>query len=120
MIKFYQKVKSISNFKVIPKLKCIYEEIKFYLKGSKLGEQIREGFQISIIGLPNSGKSSLLNIISKKNSSIVSNIAGTTRDIISVFLNLNGFPIIISDTAGINEHTNNIIEIEGINRAIKK
>ena len=66
-----------------------------------MGERIREGFKIAILGPTNVGKSSLLNYFSNREVAIVSEIAGTTRDIIEVHLNIDGFPVVMSDTAGI-------------------
>ncbi len=78
----------------------ILSEIKKSLNDQKVGERIREGFKIAIVGPPNSGKSSLLNYLSKRDAAIVSEIAGTTRDVIETHLNLDGYPVIVSDTAG--------------------
>ena len=84
-----------------------------------MGERIREGFKISIVGPTNAGKSSLLNYLSKRDVAIVSEIAGTTRDIIEAHLNLDGYPVVISDTAGIRESKDEI-EKKGIRLALKK
>jgi len=99
--------------------KRIREEIKKILNDQKVGERIREGFKISIVGPTNAGKSSLINYLSKKDVAIVSEIAGTTRDIIEVHLNLDGYPVIISDTAGIRKSKDEI-EKKGIKLALKK
>ena len=85
----------------------------------KVGERIREGFKIAIVGPPNSGKSSLLNYLSKRDVAIVSEVAGTTRDVIETHLNLDGYPVIISDTAGIRSSKNEI-EKKGIKIALKR
>ena len=98
--------------------KIIREEIQKILNDQKVGERIREGFKIAIVGPTNAGKSSLLNYLSKREVSIVSETAGTTRDIIEAHLNIDGFPVIISDTAGIRE-TKNDIEKKGIKLALK-
>ena len=89
------------------------------MNDQKVGERIREGFKISIIGPTNAGKSSLLNYLSKRDVAIVSEIAGTTRDIIEAHLNLDGYPVVISDTAGIRDSKNEI-EKKGIKLALKK
>ena len=94
-------------------------EIKKILDDNKVGEKIRTGFKIAIVGPPNSGKSSLMNYFSKRDVSIVSEIAGTTRDVLETHLNFDGFPVIISDTAGIRD-SKDIIEKEGIKLAFKK
>ena len=86
---------------------------------SKSGEIIRDGFKVTLMGRPNSGKSSLLNALAKRDVAIVSEHAGTTRDIISVNLNIAGYEVIVSDTAGIRE-TDEVIESIGINRALER
>lgn len=96
----------------------IVGKISKILNDNKVGEKIRDGFKIVIIGPPNSGKSSLLNYFSKREAAIVSEIEGTTRDIIEVNLNLDGYPVKILDSAGIRE-TANPIEKKGINLALK-
>ncbi len=98
--------------------KKIKEEIQKLLKDQKVGERIREGFKIAIVGPTNAGKSSLLNYLSKRDVAIVSEIAGTTRDVIETHLNIDGFPVIISDTAGIRESKDEI-EKKGIKLALK-
>tara|TARA_B100000989_G_scaffold36531_1_gene23196 strand:+ start:952 stop:2283 length:1332 start_codon:yes stop_codon:yes gene_type:complete len=98
--------------------KSIREEIKRILNDQKVGERIREGFKISIIGPTNAGKSSLLNYLSKRDVAIVSEFEGTTRDIIEVHLNLDGYPVVISDTAGIRDSKDEI-EKKGIKLALK-
>ena len=97
----------------------VLTEIKKTLDDQNVGERIREGFKIAIIGPPNSGKSSLLNYLSKRDVAIVSEIAGTTRDVIETHLNLDGYPVIVSDTAGIRSSKNEI-EKKGIKIALKR
>ena len=101
------------------KVNEIKNEIKKTLNDQKVGERIREGFKIAIVGPPNAGKSSLLNYLSNKEAAIVSEIAGTTRDVIEVHLNINGLPVIISDTAGIRSSKDEI-ERKGIKLALQK
>jgi len=96
----------------------VLKEIKSTLDDQKIGERIREGFKIAIVGPPNSGKSSLLNYLSKRDVAIVSETAGTTRDVIETHLNLDGYPVIVSDTAGIRISKNEI-EQKGIKIALK-
>jgi len=97
----------------------IKSEIKKVLNDKKVGEIIREGFKIAILGPPNAGKSSLLNYLSRRDAAIVSEVAGTTRDVIEVHLNIDGYPVVLSDTAGIRESKDEI-EKKGINLALKK
>ena len=97
----------------------IKEEIQKILNDQKVGELIREGFKIAIVGPSNAGKSSLLNFLSNRDAAIVSEIAGTTRDVIEVHLNLDGYPVTISDTAGIRDSKDEI-EKKGIKLALKK
>ena len=99
--------------------KSIKNEIKKILSDQNVGEIIREGFKIAIVGPTNAGKSSLLNYLSKRDVAIVSEIAGTTRDVIEVQLNLDGFPVVISDTAGIREAKDEI-EKKGIKLAFER
>tara|TARA_Y100000590_G_scaffold381670_1_gene450995 strand:+ start:1932 stop:3263 length:1332 start_codon:yes stop_codon:yes gene_type:complete len=99
--------------------KRIKKEIQKILNDQKVGERIREGFKIAIVGPTNAGKSSLLNYLSKREIAIVSEIAGTTRDVIEAHLNLNGYPVIISDTAGIRKSKDEI-EKKGIKLALKR
>ncbi|MCV6599290.1 MAG: tRNA uridine-5-carboxymethylaminomethyl(34) synthesis GTPase MnmE [Alphaproteobacteria bacterium] len=102
-----------------PKIKRVLQEIDNHLNDNGRGEKLREGLSIAILGAPNAGKSQLMNAIAKREVAIVSDTAGTTRDVIDVHLDLNGYPAIISDTAGIRE-ADNEIEHEGILRALKK
>ena len=99
--------------------KSIKNEIDKILNDQKVGERIREGFKIAIIGPTNAGKSSLLNYLSKRDIAIVSEIAGTTRDVIEAHLNLNGYPVVISDTAGIRDSKDEI-EKKGIKLALER
>jgi len=97
----------------------VLTDLKKTLDDERVGERIREGFKIAIVGPPNSGKSSLLNYLSKRDVAIVSEIAGTTRDVIETHLNLDGYPVIVSDTAGIR-NSKNEIEKKGIKIALKR
>ena len=99
-------------------IKSIREEIEKILDDQKVGERIREGFKIAIIGPTNAGKSSLLNHLSKREVAIVSETAGTTRDVIETHINFDGYPVIISDTAGIR-NSKDEIEKKGIKLALK-
>jgi len=91
--------------------------IKKILNDQRVGERIREGFKIAIIGPTNAGKSSLLNLLSNRDVAIVSEVAGTTRDVIETHLNIEGYPVVVSDTAGIRDSKNEI-EKKGIKLAL--
>lgn len=98
-------------------IKNLIIKIKDILKDNNVGEKIKNGLNISIIGEPNVGKSSFLNFLAKSDVAIVSDIAGTTRDIIHVSLDINGILVNVYDTAGIRNSTD-VIEQEGVKRAI--
>ena len=97
----------------------VLDNIDKILNDQKVGEIIREGFKIAIVGPTNAGKSSLLNNLSNREVAIVSEIAGTTRDVIETHLNIDGYPVIISDTAGIR-NSKDEIEKKGIKLSLDK
>ena len=97
----------------------VFINIKKILNDQKVGERIREGFKIAILGPTNAGKSSLLNHLSNRDVAIVSEIAGTTRDVIETHLNIDGYPVIVSDTAGIRDSKNEI-EKKGIKLSLNR
>ena len=101
------------------KLSILKLEINIHLDDKKRGQKIKEGLSLAIIGSPNVGKSSLLNFLAKSEVAIVSEIAGTTRDVIEIHLEIAGVAVKIADTAGIRESEDKI-EQEGIRRAYKK
>ena len=98
-------------------LATLTREIHGHLDDKRQGELLRSGLKLAIIGEPNVGKSSLLNFLMQREVAIVSNIAGTTRDVIEGHLDIGGYPVILHDTAGIRDGTTDIIEQEGIKRA---
>ena len=100
-------------------IKEVHSDIKKILEDQKVGEKIRDGFKVSILGEVNAGKSSLLNLLSRRNAAIVSEEKGTTRDVIEVYLNIDGYPVILADTAGIRDSEDEI-EKKGIKIAINK
>ncbi len=100
-------------------IKSIHSDISKIINDNKVGEKIRDGFRVSIIGETNVGKSSLLNLLSKRDVAIVSDESGTTRDVIETYLNLDGYPVILADTAGIREAKNEV-EKKGISLALSK
>lgn len=97
----------------------LIEQIRSHLSDNQRGQRLREGFQIAIVGKPNVGKSSLINALTQKDVAIVSQIAGTTRDVVEVHLNVDGFPVVLADTAGLRSEAGEI-ESEGIKRAVRK
>ncbi len=97
----------------------VLNQIEKILDDQKVGEIIREGFKIAIVGPTNAGKSSLLNNLSNRDVAIVSEIAGTTRDVIETHLNIDGYPVIISDTAGIR-NSKDEIEKKGIKLSLDR
>ncbi|GFR67369.1 tRNA modification GTPase MnmE [Elysia marginata] len=104
---------------VSAKVTLVNDEILKHLTDSRCGERLREGLNVVIVGEPNVGKSSLLNSICQRPAAIVSPIAGTTRDVVETALNISGYPVLLSDTAGLRE-THDPIEKEGVNRAINR
>lgn len=111
--------------KVTPVLKEISDAIKEHLNDNRRGERLRDGLHVVVIGAPNAGKSSLVNALSQRDVAIVSEQAGTTRDVIEVHLDLGGYPVILSDTAGLrpeqlSDKGQDAIESEGIRRALER
>src|SRR5690606_33647810 len=100
-------------------MEALLGEIDSHLTGALSAEIIRDGLKIALVGEPNVGKSSLLNALSGRDVAIVTDIAGTTRDILNVDLNLDGYLVTVSDTAGIREAVD-AVEKEGVRRAVAK
>ncbi|KAA8494132.1 tRNA modification GTPase GTPBP3, mitochondrial [Porphyridium purpureum] len=100
-----------------PLLRDLEAELSAHVQDNRRGEIVRSGVRVAIVGAPNAGKSSLLNALAKRPAAIVSSVAGTTRDVIEVHLDVAGVAVILSDTAGIREETEDAIEQIGIERA---
>jgi tRNA modification GTPase len=94
-------------------------EIAAHLADKHRGERLRDGIAIAIVGPPNAGKSSLLNCLARREAAITSPIAGTTRDVIEVAIDLAGYPVVLADTAGLRESAD-VIEQEGLRRALAR
>ena len=97
----------------------LHGEISQILDDNHCGERVRDGLSLAIVGAPNVGKSSLLNALARRDAAIVSETAGTTRDVIEVRLDLAGYPVTLADTAGLREAAD-IIEEEGVRRALAR
>lgn len=97
-------------------IKSLRQSISATLSDNKCGERVRDGLSIVIIGAPNAGKSSLLNRLARRDAAIVSQHAGTTRDVIEVHMDIAGYPVVLMDTAGLRQSADEVEE-EGISRA---
>lgn len=99
------------------RIRRLASEITAALEHSSVAEVIRDGVRVVLAGLPNTGKSSLLNAIARREAAIVSDIPGTTRDAVEVGLDIKGIPVILTDTAGLRDSAADIVELEGIRRS---
>jgi tRNA modification GTPase len=99
------------------RIMTLQQSMRDHLQDDRRGELVREGVKIAIVGPPNAGKSSLFNVLAQQDAAIVSDIAGTTRDVLSVSLDLGGVKCTLQDTAGVRTQTNDVLELEGIRRA---
>lgn len=105
--------------RIIGEAGALVAEIDSHLADGRRGERLREGINVAIVGPPNVGKSSLLNRISRREAAITSPVAGTTRDIIEVAVDLRGYPVVLADTAGLRE-SGDRVEQEGLRRALRR
>ena len=114
----YDDVEIMTNNVLVPKIQNLKTRIEKILKESENGKIIKEGIKTSIIGRPNVGKSSLLNNLLEEDKAIVTDIAGTTRDIVEGQISINGVLLNMIDTAGIRE-TNDLVESIGVEKSLK-
>lgn len=120
-----EDVPDTETAKAVPAIASLLAVIEDHLNDNRKGERLRSGLQVAIIGAPNAGKSSLVNALTQRDVAIVSDMAGTTRDVLEVHLNLGGYPVILADTAGLRpeqmgETGHDAIEAEGIRRALQR
>jgi tRNA modification GTPase len=104
---------------ILGETESLAAEIERHLADGHRGERLRDGIMVAIVGPPNAGKSSLLNRIARREAAITSPIAGTTRDIVEVAIDLQGYPVILADTAGLRE-SDDLVEQEGLRRALRR
>ena len=99
--------------------RALANEVESHLADGHRGERLRDGIAVAILGPPNAGKSSILNQLARREAAITSPIAGTTRDVIEVAIDLAGYPVVLADTAGLRDSAD-VIEQEGLRRALKR
>jgi tRNA modification GTPase len=105
--------------RILGETKGLVAEIERHLADGHRGERLRDGIHVAIVGLPNAGKSSLLNRIARRDVAITSPVPGTTRDVIEVAIDLGGYPVVLADTAGLRDSAD-AIEQEGKRRAVQR
>jgi tRNA modification GTPase len=105
--------------RILDETEGLIEEIERHLADGHRGERLRDGIMVAIIGPPNAGKSSLLNRIARRDAAITSPVPGTTRDIVEVAVDLQGYPVVLADTAGLRD-SDDVVEQEGLRRALRR
>jgi tRNA modification GTPase len=105
--------------RIVGETGALVAEIEGHLADGHRGERLRDGISVAIVGPPNAGKSSLLNRIARRDAAITSPIAGTTRDIVEVAIDLQGYPVVLADTAGLRD-SDDLVEREGLRRALRR
>jgi tRNA modification GTPase len=111
-----EEIDFLAESDVVARVAQAQARLDAVLRDARQGRLLRDGFVLAIVGAPNAGKSSLLNALSGQDSAIVTEIPGTTRDVLRETIDLDGIPVHVADTAGIRE-TDNVIEAEGVRRA---
>ncbi len=104
---------------ILDESRALCSEIQRHLADGHRGERLRDGIAVAIVGPPNAGKSSLLNRIARREAAITSPVAGTTRDVIEVAIDLEGYPVLLADTAGLRK-SEDLVEQEGLRRALRR
>lgn len=110
---------------MLPEIESLRADIMHHLDDGRRGERLRGGIHVAILGAPNAGKSSLINLLAQRDIAIVSEMAGTTRDVVEAHLDIAGYPVVIADTAGLRDIANpsgghDSVESEGIRRALAR
>lgn len=112
-----EEIDFLSEGRIAERLQDILQQLAAVVEQARQGALIRDGMAVVIAGKPNAGKSSLLNALAGKDSAIVTDIAGTTRDVLSEHIHIDGMPLRITDTAGLRD-SDDVVEQEGIRRAL--